>query len=298
MDVRVNESATLQNKIGPYGYVVIYLGWAWFFWTLIILSGQSVWTFPNVLFFYIGALSPALAGIVLTYRTQGRAGLSELWDRIRNPRRIPLRWYAVILFLYPIITLSAAALAAVLGPSDAPPLDPASTVERLTNPLGLFAFVGFTLGAGLVEETGSTGFFLDRLMKLHGAVAAGVISGAVWASWHIPLFLMEGYFSQAAYQPIVWRFFITFVFLETIYAWIYDHTDRSVLAAVLFHMMLNLTGEVLAPSQQVRWYTFYLTILATTVIVIWQWRNRTYQQCRPHGDKPRLHLPGFRSSSD
>jgi membrane protease YdiL (CAAX protease family) len=53
-------------------------------------------------------------------------------------------------------------------------------------------------------------------MAIWSPVAAGVVSGIVWASWHVPLFLMEGYYSQASFQPVVWRFFATFVFLETL----------------------------------------------------------------------------------
>jgi membrane protease YdiL (CAAX protease family) len=259
----------LRESIGLWGYVGIYLGWAWVFWGVIILSGRSVWTHPNVVLFYIGSLSPTLGGVLMIRRTDGWAGLQELWDRIRNLGRIPPRWYLVILLLYPSLTIVAAAIAVLTGTSTQP-LDPGSAFERLTNPLSLFAFFGFTLGAGLVEETGSTGFFLDRLMSIWSPIAAGLISGAVWASWHIPFFLMEGYYSQASYQPIVWRFFATFVFLETLYAWVYDNTSRSVLAAILFHLMINLPGEVLAPSQTVRWYTFYLLILVTVVVALWR----------------------------
>jgi hypothetical protein len=53
------------------------------------------------------------------------------------------------------------------------------------------------------------------------------------------------------------------VFLETLSAWIYDYTDRSLLAAVLFHLMINLSDGLLAPSQVVRWYTFVLLVAVT-----------------------------------
>lgn len=56
------------NPTHPYFFVVIYLGWAWFFWGFIVLSGESVWEFPNVVLFYIGGLSPTVGGIVLTHR--------------------------------------------------------------------------------------------------------------------------------------------------------------------------------------------------------------------------------------
>jgi len=262
----------LHKSVSLWGYVIVYIGWAWAFWGVVIVSGESVWTFPNVLYFYVGSLSPLLGGVLMIRRTEGRPGLRELWNRITNVRRIPAHWYAVIFLLYPTLTVVAAGIAWVTGTS-AQPLDPTSTVERLANPLSLFAFFGFTIGAGLVEETGSTGFFLDRLIAIWSPVTAGLISGVVWASWHVPLFLMEGYFGQASIQPIVWRYFATFVFLETLYAWIYDNTERSVLAAVLFHLMINLPGEALAPSQTVRWYTFYLLIGVTVVVAIWRRRS-------------------------
>jgi hypothetical protein len=37
--------------------------------------------------------------------------------------------------------------------------------------------------------------------------------------------------------------------------------------------MINLPGEVLAPSQTVRWYTFYLLILVTVVVAVWRRRD-------------------------
>lgn len=282
--------AGIRKWSDPWGYVVIYLGWAWVFWAVIVGSGDSVWAFPNVIFFYIGAVSPALAGIVMVRAIAGKRGLRELWDRIRNPRRISLRWYAIIVLLYPTLTVLAALIVSILGASDTPILDPAGTVERLMSPLSLVAFLGFTVGAGFVEETGSTGFFLDRLMVRYVPGMAGLISGVVWASWHIPLFFMNDYYGQATFEPIPWRFFATFVFLEIIYAWIYDNTTRSVLAAVLFHTMINLTGEVLAPSQQVRWYTFVLTIITAITLVFWQRRKDAEETASesPRRPSPRL----------
>ena len=88
----MNVRARIRAWSDPWGYVVIYLGWAWAFWTVVIASGESVWAFPNVVLFYIGSISPALAGVVMVARTAGRSGLRELWDRIRSPRRIRLRW--------------------------------------------------------------------------------------------------------------------------------------------------------------------------------------------------------------
>jgi ABC-type multidrug transport system permease subunit len=63
------------------------------------------------------------------------------------------------------------------------------------------------------------------------------------------------------------------VFLETLSAWVYDYADRSVLAAVLFLLMINLSGELLAPSQVVRWYTFVLLVAVTAGVAFWRRRG-------------------------
>lgn len=63
------------------------------------------------------------------------------------------------------------------------------------------------------------------------------------------------------------------MFLETLSAWIYDYTDRSLLAAVLFHLMINLSDELLAPSQVVRWYTFVLLVAVTAGVAFWRRRG-------------------------
>jgi len=266
MDTSVVPGSSGERN-GPVRFVAIYVGWAWFFWGLVVLSGDSVWSSPNAALFYLGSLSPVLAGVALISREEGREGLGELWDRIVNVHRIDGRWYAVVVLLYPAITLVAAGIAVLVGATTSP-LDPGAAVERLTHPSSLLVFVGFTLGAGVVEETGLTGYLVDRLLATGSALRAGVVSGVVWGGWHVPLFLMEGYFGASAYSPVVWRFFASFLFLQVLYTWIYDNTRRSVLAAILFHLMSNLTGELLAPAPAVRRYSFYLTALVTVLVVV------------------------------
>lgn len=112
------------------------------------------------------------------------------------------------------------------------------------------------------------------MIAIWSPVTAGLISGLVWASWHVRLFLMEGYFGQASIQPVVWRYFATFVFLETLYAWIYDNTERSVLAAVLFHGGINPiaayfpTGGVDAVGTLTGYGSYALVLLGAVVVLL------------------------------
>ncbi|MFA9428323.1 CPBP family intramembrane glutamic endopeptidase [Natronorubrum sp. A-ect3] len=261
MDVSDRLATIAPNPTNPYVFVIIYLGWAWFFWGLIVLSGESVWTFPNVLLFYIGGLSPMLGGIALTHRLGGWSGLRNLWDRTVNTRRISPRWYVICIFLQPAITVLAAGLVVLAGASEQP-LNPSIELESLA------LFLTFTVLAGVVEEIGLTGYFVHRLLEFRGVVAVGVITGAVWATWHVPLWLMEGYFGAATIDPEPFYFFGGMVFVQILYAWIYHNTAKSVLAAIIFHTMVNATGEILGPADVVQRYTFYITIVLCLLILI------------------------------
>jgi hypothetical protein len=89
-------ASRLRKSVSLWGNVAVYLGWAWLFWGLVVRSGESVWSYPNVPSFYPGSVSPVLGGITMIRRSEGMAGLRELWDRISDPRRIRPHWYVVI----------------------------------------------------------------------------------------------------------------------------------------------------------------------------------------------------------
>jgi membrane protease YdiL (CAAX protease family) len=145
-------------------------------------------------------------------------------------------------------------------------------------------FAGFILLFGpLPEEIGWRGYALDRLQARCGAsspstglgqrwsrwnaLAAGLLLGAAWGVWHIPLFFMPGYYGDALPQPAEFMFAI--LMTSVLITWIYNNTRRSVLAAVLYHFMVNFTGELLPTSVQVDLYRTALTALVVLCVVLW-----------------------------
>lgn len=100
----------VQRDVSPWAFAVVYLGWAYLFWSMVVASGASVWSFPNVALFAIGGSSPLVAGLGLAWFTRGRAGLVDLWRRLVDARRVGPRWWAVVLLFHPAFTLLVAAL--------------------------------------------------------------------------------------------------------------------------------------------------------------------------------------------
>lgn len=238
-----------------WGFLALSHGWTWAFSTLAGLWGMSVWQMPATIFFVIGGAGVFLGGIVMSRLTYGPAGLHDLRQRLVNPSRIGARWWATVLLLYPALTVAAAALA---WRATTEPLDLAAAAARLSNPIGLAAMMGFILIIGpLPEEVGWRGYLLDRLQERWNALTASLVLALIWWSWHLPLFVLPGYFDafgRSAPAPLDLLYGI--LPSAILYTWVYNNTRRSVLAVVILHFMQNFSGELLGPAELSSW-TFW-----------------------------------------
>jgi len=224
------------------GFLAFSHGWTWLWWGVNVVAGFDAFGVPGVAFTVLGGSGPMLGGIVMARRTYGRRGLRDLWRRLVDVDRLPLRWLAVALLLQPAFLL-AAALVAFVGGSPTP-LDAAELVGLLGSPASLLATAGFVLLLGpLPEEIGWRGYLLDRFQVRTSALTSGVLVGLLWAVWHAPLFVMPGYYASLDFRPDPLPFGASIVVGSVVYTWLFNNTDRSVLGAVLYHFAGNFTGQ-------------------------------------------------------
>ncbi len=256
---------SLARRLGPWGFPFIYLGWAYAFWSPLFASGRSVWSFPNVLFFLVGGASPLLAGIMLTGLLGGRDRLRDLGCRLIDIRRIRLRWMVVILLFWPTFDLLMAGAALVLSITDRPL---AITWDAITTPrtLAFMLLLSFIFPA--VEEIGLRGHWLDELQRRFDPTVAGLINGAAWAVWHMPFVWFPGYYTDTIFNPELWWWLPSIVLHTMLIVWVYNSTNRSILAALLFHGMMNFTGEFLGLASDIFPFMLVGNLLAATAVVM------------------------------
>lgn len=275
--------ATRVRTVTPWGFPVIYLGWAYGFWAPIIVSGQSVWSVPNVGLFVAGGASPLLAALVLSWLQYGPAGLLDLGHRLIDRGRIGPRWWLLLLSFWPAFTLVVAGGALAVGIT-LTPLELAST-DRLFDPVVVGSMLVFAFVFPLPEEIGLRGYWLDRLQERFSALTAGLINGATWAAWHAPFVLLPGYYAHTTFQPALSWWLPMLVLVTLVYVWVYNNTNRSILAVVVFHAFGNLTGEVMGFAPEL--YPFVLwgyVLVAVLLVVGWGPASlRGWGRCRPTG---------------
>ncbi|GIT97491.1 CPBP family intramembrane glutamic endopeptidase [Sulfurovum sp. TSL1] len=256
-------------------FPLIYLGWAYLFWTPLLLSESSVWSFPNILWFLIGGASPLIAGLGLAVFTGGKAQLLDLTQRLIDWRRIPTSWWLVILLFWLAFDLAMAGLAVLIGVTNLP-LD--VNWSLFSNPGMLLFLVLLSFVFPAIEEIGLRGYYLDTLLQRLGPTTAGLINGTVWAIWHAPFVWFPGYYANTTFNPELYWWLPMIVCTTVLITHVYNSTGGSIIAVLVFHGMMNFTGEMLGISSDM--YPFLLSgyaVLALLLLVFWS-KNRVPDQ--------------------
>lgn len=209
-----------------------------------------------------GPWGPLVAALLVTHLEEGRSGLRRLWARAVD-YRLGGFWYAVILLAFPVLVGGALLLAVLTG-------EPAPELVALRNPATIpvaFVFI-FFLGGPLQEEFGWRGYALARLQERWNALLSSVVVGLFWGLWHLPLFFMPR--QDLYYQRPIWGLVASTTLCSVLFTWINNHTRGSILAALLFHTMFNLSHYVFPTlgSEQGSLYSLVLLFLAATTVVI------------------------------
>lgn len=210
------------------------------------------------------SLTPAIAASILVYRRAGAAGLAALLRRIVDVSRIRSRiWTVAVLVLGPIIVLTQYGLALLSGtPVPAPQL----TLLVPLSYLGLFLVTP-------AEELGWTGYVLDTAQERWNALTAGLLTGAMWASVHAPVWLLAG-------QSIEWCLWqmLFVVAIRVLMTWVYNNIGRSLFAMDVLHpgffvwwylWPVDGTGLSVPSFYDPRNLAITAVVLAATVAVLW-----------------------------
>lgn len=213
---------------------------SWVFWLgIIVLQGvpgtETLIHSVSGLLVLGGIMGPSLMAILLTYHYNGSAETRHLLRRgVKGFKPV---WLLAVLLLYPLLVVGALVITALVG--NAPQL----ITNMPQGALGLASFPAvLVFGGPLLEEYGWRGFALDRLQSRWNGLVSSLILGVIWSVWHLPLFFITGTTQNLLlrYLPLASiLFFVMVISLSITFTWIYNNTERSVLAAILLHTIWN-----------------------------------------------------------
>ena len=227
----------------------------------------------QVLFRASWSLTPMMAASILIYRENKAAAVKDFFKRIVDYRRIESKvWYLPLFLLGPCVILVQYGLALRSGRAVPPP--------HLTLLVPL-SFIGFFFVA-YAEELGWTAYAVDALQERHSALAAGILVGIMWASFHAPVWYLAGMSLRwCAWQGVY------VVALRVLMVWIYDNMGRSLFAMDVLHpgffvwwYLWPVSGAGLSIPSLYDPRSLALTTIVLVVLVTSLWGSRTLAQFR------------------
>ncbi len=261
-------SNNASSKKSPLKFFVLVFVLSIPFWVISAMAKQGL---PIPMNLPISALMfpvPLVAALIMIYSEEGPRGLRKLFKRIIDYKKIKPKWYLPIILLTPIIFLASYLAIRLLGL----PLPAEIYIPFLTTPILFIAF--FIAAAG--EEAGWTGYAIDPMLNQRSALKASIILGVIWAIWHFIPFIQTG----NPLSWVAWQSFYT-VMLRVLIVWAYTNTGKSVLSAILFHDMSNVSWS-LFPNNGSNYDPAITGIITaiTVMIVVFLWGAKTLARFR------------------
>ena len=243
-------------------FALAYL-FTWMFWIPAIFIPGDIAT----VFMLLGLISPAVVSTVFVMVSGSDVLKQDLKNKIVGFYKV--RWGNVLLaiLVFVLILVCSILLSLAFGQS----LDQFSFTEDFSfTGVGIAgAFLTVTI-ASIIEEVGWKGYCEDSIGNYMNWFWESMIFGALWSFWHFPLIFIQGtYQAGLMVDPLyVVNFFVSGIPMGFIITWVYLASDRSILACMIFHLVVNFLQEKIAMTQETKCVETIVVTIATVIIVV------------------------------
>lgn len=215
-----------------------------------------------------GLMAPFFISLVFIFTSRNAEVKKDFLNRLLNPRLIRLKLLPVMLLLMPLAVLVSIVLSLPFGGS----LAQFQLSEGFSFSTGFVPVLLLLLMAATFEELGWRGYAFDSLESRYTYLTASLIFGVLWSLWHFPLIFVNNSYQYEIFHENIWfgvNFFVGIVPLGIIISWFCIKNGKSVIAAILFHFVINISQEMLDMTQMTKCIeTVVLTGVAIAIIAI------------------------------
>jgi membrane protease YdiL (CAAX protease family) len=241
-----------------------------------LVPSQTLDTIQNILQ-WVGGIGPSLAGLFLVNRNDGKTGIKALFKRVIQFKIG--KWYLPTILLLPLAVILGHVINGLIFGAPFPQKEILSEPWWIPVLFAVFFILQFS------EELGWRGYALDRLQNRWNALTSSLMLGVVWALWHLPMFLSNGFGQHDNHLPYG-QFSITIILTTVLITWLQNNTNGSLVPAFVMHAMFALSGEVLPlvrenTNGQLDYTAWGITNILLTMIVIfviYKWGYKTLKK--------------------
>jgi membrane protease YdiL (CAAX protease family) len=217
-------------------FFALAFGLTWLCWIPAALGETGAYSASGRLLLYAGSAGPLLATLICLAPASQRRARARWWRRLTCVGGLASPAGAMAV-LAPVLAAQLALDSyAFTGGIALPAVGPSEAVKLLLPTL---------LFGALSEEPAWRGYALPAMLRGRDPLAPTLLLAAAWAAWQLPLFFVKGTL-QAGIDPGSAAGLMFFVGLasQSLLMTAFYLATRSTWAAVLFHWLTSLTGEL------------------------------------------------------
>jgi membrane protease YdiL (CAAX protease family) len=220
-----------------------------------------------MLFKLPGLMAPFLLSLVMIFTSKNSYLKKDFVNRLINIRLIRLKMLPTLLLIMPLTVLVSIVLSLPFGGS----FSQFQFAEGFSFSSGFVPVLLLLLLAAGFEELGWRGYAFDSLQSRYTYFKASVVFSILWSLWHFPLIFVNNSYQYEIFHQNIWfgvNFFISIIPMGVIISWMCIKNGKSVLSAILFHFVINLSQEILAITQITKCIETVVLIVVVAVIII------------------------------
>ena len=243
-------------------FAMAYL-FTWIFWIPAVFVSEDL----GAVLMLIGLLAPGVVSTVFVLVSGSDLLKKDLKNKVVGFYKV--KWLNVLLavIVFAVIIVSSILLSLLFGQS----LSQFSFTEDFSfSGVGIAGAMLTVTLAAIIEEIGWKGYCEDSIGQYMNWFWESMIFGVLWSFWHFPLIFIQGtYQASLMVNPLyVVNFFVSGIPMGFIITWVYLASDRSILACMIFHFVVNFLQEKIAMTQETKCVETIVVTLVTVIIVI------------------------------
>lgn len=214
----------------------------------------------------LGLAAPFGTALWLTFSSKNEALKKSFLNKLFNFKLIKLSTIPIMVVIMPAALIISICISLAFGYS----AEQFQLTEHISFSTGIFSpLLAFFLIA-CFEELGWRGYAIESLQTRYNYFTATLIFGVLWSLWHFPLFFIANTYHGNIVLENIWyavNFHVGIISLAFIIGWIYKLNRESIIIAVLFHFVINISQEAFHVTQFTKCIeTGVLTVFAGIIV--------------------------------
>lgn len=258
----------MERLYKPWHYFLMTFVLTFIFWGAGAYLSFDETSYIYLVFVLAGLFCPFIVCVFMIFTSKNSFLKKSFIRKLFNPRLINIKMIPFLIFFMPFSVVVSVFISVLFGQS----LDQLTLSQGFSFSTGFIPVFLVLFLAAVFEELGWRGYAFESLEQEFSRFNACIIFSVLWSLWHLPLIFIKNTYQYEIFHMNIWyciNFYFSIIPLGVIVSWFCIKNNKSIISAVVFHLIINLSQEAFNITQNVKVIqSFVLTGFAVLIVCL------------------------------